>query len=483
MDTCSFTFHSSLNRARWRDQRNSRTSIEAYRSRSLEGLIRHSQQHVPFQRSRTKNVDLRNICLEDIPPTDKTVMMAAFNDTIARGVVTLEDVLRTESDRLELPIVHGKYIVVKTSGTSGKPSWMVCGMHDWATILGATFARLTRDWITTSKLACSLFRPLRTATVAAEHSHSMTWQGAQSAGQWAGPFGRAKFLSVIDSVERIVQGLNEFHPNHLHAYPTAAEMLARYRLDGGKFTFDPELITVGSEPLTVIARETIRQAFPRSLIIDHYGMSECLPLSTECRHGRKHINSDFAILEPRDSQGRPVADGELSDHVLVTNLVNRVQPIIRYRVDDSVRISNAGCECGSVLPVVEIFSRKGSLIHLRNDQGNWQILSPPIAVDTMLHAQGVAQYQVVHSSQNELQVRFQPVKGTDPNLVNQSIQQQFTHVMSKLGCAASVTVRVEQVESFERLGIGGKLQQMISQVAPPTTTQPVVAATAATSSA
>ena len=475
----SVTFHASLHRALWRDRRNSRPLIQSHRDRSLKFLLRHARLHVPFQRARLSGVDLQDIRLEDIPPTDKTEMMASFNQTIADGAVTLDEVLRTDSDphQLRLPIIRGKYIVVKTSGTSGKPSWLVCEMGDWATLLAATYARMARNWLTPRRLACSLFRPLKTATVAAEHAHSMTWQGARSAGRWAGPFGRSRFFSVIDSVDHIVAGLNEFRPDHLHAYPTAAETLARYQLDGRGDIFQPQLISVGSEPLTRIARETIRQAFPNTRLVDHYGMSECLPLSTECRHGRKHINADYAILEPRDAQGRPVADGELSDHVLITNLVNRAQPIIRYRVDDSVRINANPCACGSILPVVEILSRKGSLIHLRNDLGSWQILSPPIAVDTMLHAQGVAQYQIAHVRQNEVEVRFLPVMGAAPEQVARSIRDQFSHVMNRLGCDRTVNVLVKRVDEFQRTGVGNKLQQMISLVEPPALPSTVQAAT------
>ena len=477
MSIHKLTFFASIFHAALRDRRNSRKVIESYRDRSLRVLLRRARQNVPFQRSRLTNINLKSIRLEDIPPTTKTAMMASFNETIADGVVSLDDVMRTDTEppRLELPIIHGKYIVCKTSGTSGKPSWLVCGLSDWATVRGVTFARMARNWLTVRKLVSRRLRPLRVATLAAEHAHSMTWQASLSTEMWAWPFVRARFFPVIDSVEQIVDGLNMYRPEYLHAYPTAVEMLARYRLDGGKFDFEPELLSVGSEPLTDIARDTIRRAFPATRLVDHYGMSECLPLSTDCCYGRKHINTDFAILEPMDALGRPVESGELSDHVLVTNLVNQVQPIIRYRVEDSVRVFHEPCACGSVFPVVEVLSRKGSQIHLRSDRGSWQLVSPPIVVDTMLHAQGVAQFQVIHVRQNELEVKFIPLKGVDGNDAGASIRQQFTNVLSRLGCALSVKVSVEQVDGFQRTEIGGKLLQTVSLVAPPTSDQPALA--------
>lgn len=465
----SITFFAFLFRSLLRDRLNSGGRFNAYRKSSLRTLLHYARQDVPFQRQRLARVNLSQIRLEEIPPTTKTAMMDSFNETISKGVVTFDDVLATDSGhRLELPIIRNKYIAVKSSGTSGKPAWMVCGLRDWAILRGSTLGRLARNWLTPTRLATSLIRPLRTASLAAEHSHSMTWQSSRSAELWARPFVQVRFFPVVNSVERIVDGLNEYRPEYLHAYPTAAEMLARYRLDGGKFAFEPELLTVGSEALTDIARDAIRQAFPKTQLVDHYGMSECLPLSTECRHGRKHVNTDYAILEPVDSNGKAVAPGELSDHVLVTNLINHVQPVIRYRVDDSVRISDELCPCGSVQPTVEVHSRKGSQIHLRSDHGTWQMLSPPIVVDTMLRAVGVSQFQVIHVRQNELEVKFIPLKGCATQDVASSIGKQFENVLGRLGCSNSVKVSVQHVDSFQRTEIGGKLLQTISLVAAPT---------------
>jgi len=462
-----FTFRSIL-----RDRLNSPRIIERYRDQSLKVLLHRARQNVPFQRNRLARIDLRAIELADIPPTTKSAMMESFDETISKGVVTLADVVATDhGHQMELPIIHGKYLAVKSSGTSGKPAWMVIGMRDWAILRGATLGRLARNWLTPGRIATSLFRPMRTATLAAEHSHSMTWQSSRSAEQWARPFVKVRFFPVVNSVERIVDGLNEYQPEYLHAYPTAAEMLARYRLDGGRVTFDPQLLSVGSEALTDMARQAIREAFPKTQLVDHYGMSECLPLSTECHLGRKHINTDYAILEAVGADGLPTPDGEVSDHVLITNLVNHVQPVIRYRVDDSVRVSHERCPCGSVFPTVEVFSRKGSQIHLRSDQNSWQMLSPPVVVDTMLRAVGVAQFQVIHVRQNELEVKFIPLKGFESRIVTESIGKQFDNVLGRLGCGNSVRVSVEQVDSFQRTELGGKLLQTVSLVAPPTPAQ------------
>ncbi len=56
----------------------------------------------------------------------------------------------------------------------------------------------------------------------------------------------------------------------------------------------------------------------------------------ECAHGLFHVNSDWYILEPVDEDYRPVAPDVGSHTVLITNLANRVQPLIRYDLGDRV---------------------------------------------------------------------------------------------------------------------------------------------------
>jgi phenylacetate-coenzyme A ligase PaaK-like adenylate-forming protein len=46
--------------------------------------------------------------------------------------------------------------------------------------------------------------------------------------------------------------------------------------------------------------------------------------------------TDCCIVELVDDDDRPVPPGATSSGILVTNLFNRGQPLIRYRIDDRV---------------------------------------------------------------------------------------------------------------------------------------------------
>src|SRR5262249_973812 len=102
-------------------------------------------------------------------------------------------------------------------------------------------------------------------------------------------------------------------------------------------------LTNTSEPLTPDARALIEAAFGVR-VSDCYLTAECLALTTGCPvSGGAHVNSDLAMLEVVDDGYRPVPDGVAGSKVLVTNLYNLVQPLIRYEVGDVVTMSAAPC--------------------------------------------------------------------------------------------------------------------------------------------
>ena len=53
-------------------------------------------------------------------------------------------------------------------------------------------------------------------------------------------------------------------------------------------------------------------------------------MAYDCGQGWLHVNSDWVILEPVEADYSPTPPGQASHTVLLTNLANRIQPIIRY---------------------------------------------------------------------------------------------------------------------------------------------------------
>ena len=113
------------------------------------------------------------------------------------------------------------------------------------------------------------------------------------------------------------------------------------------------------------------------------GQAQAVGLTYECAAQRLHINSDWYIVEPVDEHDHPVPLGQMSHDVLVTNLANRVQPIIRYRMGDRIAISPDPCPCGGPFPPIRVIGRTDDILKFRTPQGDTiQIL--PLAIATAL---------------------------------------------------------------------------------------------------
>jgi phenylacetate-CoA ligase len=93
-------------------------------------------------------------------------------------------------------------------------------------------------------------------------------------------------------------------------------------------------------------------------MISEYGSMESGIIAFECPSGGLHIVEENVILE--------VIEGE----VVVTNLLSKSFPIIRYRLGDSISLdSDRICECGMKHTLInEIHGRTGKLIYGKHGQ-------------------------------------------------------------------------------------------------------------------
>ncbi len=139
-----------------------------------------------------------------------------------------------------------------------------------------------------------------------------------------------------------------------------------------------------------------------------YGASECFSIACECAHGSLHVNDDWVILEPVDAQLRPVPPGEVSHTTLLTNLANRTQPLLRYRLDDRVRVLPGRCACGSAFTTIEVQGRSGDTLVL-HDAHRRAVPILPLALETAIEEEAhVTQFQVIGHAGGSLELRFEP---------------------------------------------------------------------------
>ena len=208
-----------------------------------------------------------------------------------------------------------------------------------------------------------------------------------------------------------------------------------------------EQVTNISEPLPALARGTIEKSFGIP-VTDQYAMAECTALTSGCPfHSGSHFNMDLAYLEVVDDRYRPVAAGQPGAKILVTNLYNRVQPLIRYEIGDVVTMSPSPCPCGSSLPLIQSVSGRTKERFWLRVEGEYRELPCYVFLAAMHHCLEIADHEVVQTGFNHFVVRVACLPGMTiaPGRVAEMVQQS----LDAEGLAGLLDFRVEVVPELK----------------------------------
>jgi phenylacetate-coenzyme A ligase PaaK-like adenylate-forming protein len=297
-----------------------------------------------------------------------------------------------------------KYAIFSSSGTTGIQGLFVQDPDALAVYDALGTARMGAlaplwDWRTS-------VGGHRFALVAATGGHFagvVMWERLRALHPWFAKNGIV--IPVTDPLEKIERALEAFRPTVLASYSTVLRALAE-RKQAGELLCSPHTLWYGGEWMAPECRRDIARAFGGKVAGD-YGASEFLNIAFECEKGELHVNSDWAILEPVDEHGDPVAPGEPSANVLLTNLANRVQPFIRYELGDSVTIVPGACGCGRHFPRIRVEGRRDEILRLRDAQGHSVPLMPLALCTAIEEGSGLHRFQVEQVGPRRLVVRVE----------------------------------------------------------------------------
>jgi phenylacetate-coenzyme A ligase PaaK-like adenylate-forming protein len=200
-------------------------------------------------------------------------------------------------------------------------------------------------------------------------------------------------------------------------------------IESGRISLKPDLEEVVniSERLMAEAREHYAELFGAP-VLDNYSMGECLFLTNGCSStGGMHVNADWAILEVVDEKNEPAPAGEKGAKVLVTNLANYVQPIIRYEIGDIITMATEPCDCGSNLPLIKcVDGRDSDVFEIKTEKGA-RSLQPTIFQLALGRMIDVREYQIIQEDNTRFRILLEPLPGQklDHDRAEKTMQQQL----------------------------------------------------------
>jgi phenylacetate-CoA ligase len=126
-------------------------------------------------------------------------------------------------------------------------------------------------------------------------------------------------------------------------------LFARFLRERGLAVHRPHSIVTSAEMLEADDRRLLEEVFGCP-VFDRYGCREVSVIASECRaHAGLHVNAECLYVEVENPDGSRAAPGE-TGAILVTDLLNRAMPLIRYRIGDLGALAEGDCPCGRGLP-------------------------------------------------------------------------------------------------------------------------------------
>ena len=427
--------------------------VERQRHR-LAQIVRHARAHSPYFRTFYKDVPQTIEHPIALPVTDKKMLMARFDEWATDRDVTL-DRARAFASNPDLigERLLGKHTLATTSGTTGTPGIFI--IDDGAMrVTSALMLRMLRSWLGVGDLARIVTGGRRLAMVADLGHHSATSVAAARLLKSPSRRKRIQLLSVRTPVQQLVAQLNEFQPALLAPYASMAKLLASEQ-ESGRLRIRPVLMALAAEGLPIREYDKIASTF-QTKVGNSYAATECPFLSYGCEQKWLHVNADWAILEPVDVNHRPVRPGIRSHTVLLTNLANRVQPILRYDLGDSVIERPDPCPCGNPLPAIRVQGRSADVLTFRTDEGE-PVAIAPLAFE-IDHIPGLQLFQIVQTSPTNVRVRLLPTAGDDADRIWNEAQAEIVHLLSQQRLDH---VTVERAAEPPQQGRGGKYRSVI----------------------
>lgn len=388
----------------WWTRQRGLAAVEAVQRQRLHELVAFARANSPFYREHYRMLPPGDVGTAALPVVGKAELLPRFDDWVTDRRVTRADVERFLADHDNVGRWYrGRYLVWTSSGSTGVPGIFLQDADAIATYDALLAAQLRAPALAMS-IAWTLAASGRCAalvTATGGHYASVaSWR--RLAG--ASPLVRMRSFSILQPLPELVAALNACRPALLASYPTMLSLLAGEQL-AGRLAIAPACLWSGGECLTAAARREIERAFG-CRVVNEYGASECMSMAVGCEAGWLHVNADWVVLEPVDADYRPTPPGQPSHSVLLTNLANRVQPVIRYDLGDSVVVNPEPCACGNPLPAIQVEGRRDDIVALLGPDGSSVRLLPLALATVVEESCGVHRFQIVQDDPRRLRLRL-----------------------------------------------------------------------------
>jgi len=246
-----------------------------------------------------------------------------------------------------------------------------------------------------------------------------------------------------------VEELNQWQPEILVAYASMTRILAEEQI-AQRLQINPKVVYAASELLTTQTRSRVKEAWGNEPF-NQYVATETASIAAEHRSSRHmHFFEDLVITEVVDEHYQPVPAGEYGAKILVTTLFSRTQPLIRYELNDSIRVSTQPYAFGLPFAVLEgIQGRVEDTLTLPAESGG-EVTIRPLVLNRIMDIVPVSGWQAVQQADNGLVVLL---VGARDGMADETLVDQISKSLAQEGARVPY-IRVQHVPEIPKTAAG-----------------------------
>ena len=289
----------------YRLKKNVKLSAEKMRSlqdEKLRKLLRFAWEHSAYYRAAFEKAGITEEQLDTLPlscfPTiEKQMLLEHFDELVTVPDLKQENLREFDAgEAADRKPYQGKYHVVHSSGSTGKPGYFVYDEDAWSQMLLGIIRAALWGMSMPQILRLLMQRP-RIVYIAATDGR---YGGAMAVGDGTRGVGASQlYLDIKTPVTECIRQLKAFRPNIVIGYPSAIKILAQL-MENGEVSLDAERVISCGEPLGRSLRTYLENIF-RTQVVNFYGASESLALGveTDLEEGML-LFDDMNIIEVED---------------------------------------------------------------------------------------------------------------------------------------------------------------------------------------
>lgn len=427
------------------------TDKERYllQQKRLKELVFYAKTNSPYFAKLYQGVD-ENAPLSSLPTTNKAEMMAHFDEWLTDRSISKDKVDQFMADLSNVGRkIDGKYLVYSTSGSTGNPCIV---LYDDTTINVSSAIGVLRSFARKQDMKAFMKNGGKTLALFADNGFYLGC-GSVKYNLRKMPWKKHKMKTcdVRKPIPEIVALLNDFQPSMIGCYPTFLEIISSEQ-EKGELHIHPSIIMTGGEKLNDDVRQHLSEVFG-CYVQTNYSCTEGGIVACECTKRHFHINDDWVILEAVDENNQPVPFGTQSTKVLLTNLANRVCPIIRFEITDRIVMHNEPCACGNSKPWLTLEGRTDDILTFENGVK----ISPLSLYAVLKEVHEIERFQLIQQENNRLELRL---IAENKQLAFANAKQVLESFLMKNGIAAEVFLSDKLPEANP---ISGKFKHIIAK--------------------